>query len=146
MDSPEVTTSEAEVSWAEGYVFLGSDSDGHTIVFDSSPEKGAQKGIGPMKALLTCVGACSGMDIVAILGKRKQSLTSLKVELVGERPAFGTPKPFTSISLKYTVKGKDLDRKYVEEAVTGSIEKYCSVAATVSGKAKIRYTYDVLEG
>jgi putative redox protein len=136
----------AEVNWVEGYVFLGNDEAGHSIVFDSTAGKGVGKGISPMKSLLACVGACSGMDVVAILGKRKQSLTSVKVEVLGEREAFGNPKPFTAISLKYTVTGKGLERKYVEEAVTGSMEKYCSVAATVSGNAKIRYSYDVLEG
>jgi putative redox protein len=136
---------EAEVNWADGYVFLGSDQVGHTIVFDSS-SKGVEKGMSPMRALLACVGACSGMDVVAILGKRKQDLTSLKVEVSGEREEFGNPKPFNAIRLKYTLTGKALRRKYVEEAVTGSIEKYCSVAATVNGRAQIQYSYDILEG
>lgn len=135
---------EAEVGWVKDYVFLGSDPDGHSVVFDSSSE-GAGKGISPMRALLTCLGACSGMDIVAILGKRKQNLTSLKIELSGERPAFGNPKPFTSVTLKYVITGKGLERPYVEEAVKGSVEKYCSVAATISGTSKIRYSYDIVE-
>jgi putative redox protein len=142
----EVTSTVAEVNWAKDYVFLGNDEAGHTIVFDSTAEKGVEKGISPMKALLACVGACSGMDVVAILGKRKQKLTSLKVGISGEREAFGNPRPFTAISLKYTVTGKRLERKYVEEAVTGSMEKYCNVAATVNGRAKIKYSYEILEG
>ena len=146
MSKHEVTYMDAEVNWAKDYVFLGNDEAGHTIVFDSTAEKGPEKGISPMRALLACVGACSGMDIVAILGKRKQNLTSLKVGVRGEREAFGNPRPFSGISLKYTMTGKGLKKKYVEEAVTGSMEKYCSVAATVNGRARIQYSYEILEG
>jgi len=146
LSRPEVSHLEAEVNWAKDNVFLGNDDAGHTIVFDSAGGKRLERGISPMKALLACMGSCSGMDVVAILKKRKQSLTSLKVGVRGERNAYGTPRPFTAISLKYTVIGKGLERKYVEEAVVGSVEKYCSVAATVSGKARIDYSYEIAEG
>lgn len=146
MSSDEKTTMKAEVEWVKGYLFLGNDKKGHITVFDSPQGGEAGEGTSPMEALLISVGACSGMDVVAILGKRNQNLTSLRVELVGERNAFGLPKPFTGISLRYIVKGKNLDRGVVEEAVKGSMEKYCSVAATVRGVAKIDYALDVIEG
>jgi putative redox protein len=132
------------VRWVDGYTFLGSDASGHTVVFDSSGE-GVSGGMSPMQALLASVGACSGMDVVAVLGKRKQRLTSLQVRVGGTRPEHGLPKPYTSISLRYVLKGRGLRRDYVEEAVAGSMEKYCSVAATVNARAKIEYSYEVLE-
>lgn len=135
---------EVVVRWVEGYTFLGSDASGHTVVFDSSGE-GVARGISPMQALLASLGACSGMDIVAVLGKRKQRLTSLQVRVGGTRPEHGLPKPFTSVSLRYVLKGRGLRREYVEEAVVGSMEKYCSVAATVGARAKIEYDYEILE-
>ena len=67
----------AEVSWAGESVFLGSDMSGLTVVYDSA--EGTQKGIGPLRALLTSLGACTGMDITAILKKRKQRLRSLHI-------------------------------------------------------------------
>ena len=146
MSKGQVSHLEAEVNWAKDYLFIGNDDAGHTIVFDAAGRESLERGIGPMKALLACVGACSGMDVVAILGKRKQKLTSLKVAVRGERNAFGTPKPFTAVTLKYTLVGNKLERKYVEEAVVSSVEKYCSVAATISGKARIDYSYEISEG
>ena len=79
----------AEVTWSEGNVFLGSDTSGHTVVYDAA--EGTQKGISPMRALLTSLGACTGMDIVAILGKRRQKLRSLKILVSGKRPEHGLP-------------------------------------------------------
>ena len=129
------------MNWAAGNVFLGSDASGHTVVYDSGD--GVQRGIGPMRALLTSLGACTGMDIVAILNKRKQRLRSLKIRLSGERPEHGLPKPWTSIHVKYVLSGEALETKYVEEAIKDSTEKFCSVGATLQPTAKITYSYEI---
>jgi putative redox protein len=132
----------AEVSWSGENVFLGSDTSGHTVVYDSND--GLMKGIGPMRAVLTSLGACTGMDIVAILKKRKQKLTSLKVLLSGERPKYGLPKPWTSIHIKYVLSGEKLDKRFVEEAIKDSTEKFCSVGASLSPTAKITHSYEIV--
>jgi putative redox protein len=132
----------AEVVWAEGNIFLGSDTSGHTIVYDSTDE--VSRGIGPMRALLTSLGACTGMDMVSILRKRKQKLKSLKVLVSGERPEHGLPKPWTSIHIKYVLSGDSLETKFVEEAIKDSTEKFCSVGATLQPTATITHSYEIL--
>jgi putative redox protein len=132
----------AQVSWAGENLFLGTDTSGHTVVYDSADE--AQKGIGPMRALLTSLGACTGMDIVAILNKRKQKLRSLKVLLSGDRPDHGLPKPWTAIHIRYVLSGDSLQTKYVEEAIKESTEKFCSVGATLQPTAKISHSYEIV--
>lgn len=132
----------AQVDWSGGNVFLGSDASGHTVVYDD--KEGVQRGIGPMRALLTSLGACTGMDIVAILNKRRQKLTSLKIQLSGERPEHGLPKPWTSIHIRYVLSGVDLETKYVEEAIKDSTEKFCSVGATLQPTAKITHSYEIV--
>ena len=132
----------AEVTWTGENVFLGSDTSGHTVVYDEA--EGVQKGIGPMKSLLTSLGACTGMDIVAILKKRKQKLKSLKIKLSGERPEHGLPKPWTAIQIKYILSGDALEPRYVEEAIKDSTDKFCSVGATLSGIAKITHSYEIV--
>ena len=131
----------AEVSWAGDNAFIGTDLKGHSVVFDSDVP--ASKGISPMRALLTSLGACSGMDIVAILGKRKQVLTSLKVLLKGERPEHGYPKPWVSVHVEYVLSG-NLETKYVEEAIDESIAKFCSVAATLRPGVTLTHSYSFL--
>ena len=132
----------AEVTWSEGNVFLGSDTSGHTVVYDSS--EGTQRGISPMRALLTSLGACTGMDIVAILRKRRQKLKSLKILLSGERREHGLPKPWTAIHVKYVLSGDSLETRFVEEAIRDSTEKFCSVGATLQPTAKITHSYEIV--
>jgi putative redox protein len=132
----------AEVSWSGENMFLGSDTSGHTVVYDSSER--IQKGISPMRALLTSLGACTGMDVVAILNKRRQKLKSLKILLSGGRPEHGLPKPWTSIHVKYVLSGDALETRFVEEAIKDSTEKFCSVGATLKPTAKITYSYEII--
>lgn len=132
----------AEVTWAGEMVFLGDDFSGHSVVYDSA--EGTPKGIGPMRSLLTSLGACTGMDIVTILKKRKQNLKSLKVLVSGERPGLGYPKPWTAIHVKYVLSGESLETKYVEEAIEDSTEKFCAVGATLQPTAKITHSYEVV--
>ncbi|HYC26491.1 MAG TPA: OsmC family protein [Nitrososphaerales archaeon] len=131
----------AEVSWTKDNVFMGTDTAGHTVVYDSSD--GVAKGIGPMRALLTSLGACSGMDVLAILNKRKQRLRSMRIQLTGDRPKHGLPKPWTSIHIKFILSGEGLEEKYVDEAVRDGAGKFCSVGATLSPGVKITHSYVV---
>lgn len=137
------STSKVEVRWVEGDVFVGSDEAGHSVVFDSGLAKGSPKGIGPMNNLLASLGACSGMDVAAILMKRKQGLRSLAVEVEGQRPKYGLPKPFTEVHLLYRVGGTKLEEKFVKEAVEDSVKKFCSVIATINKDVKVGYSYEI---
>jgi len=132
----------AEVDWSGGDMFVGSDTTGHSVVYDSTD--GVARGISPMRALLTSLGACTGMDIVAILGKRRQKLKSLKILISGARPEHGLPKPWTSIHIKYVLSGESLEKKYVEEAIRDSTERFCSVGATLQPTAKITHSYEIV--
>ena len=132
----------AEVAWTGNNVFLGSDTTGHAVVYDAA--HGVSKGISPMRALLTSLGACTGMDVVSILKKRKQHLKSLKVLISGERPEHGLPKPWTSIHIKYVLSGDSLEKKFVEEAIRDSTEKFCSVGATLKPTANITHSYEIV--
>ncbi len=135
----------AEVVWAGEQVFLGSDDKGHSVIYDNRPD-GKNRGIGPMRALLATLGACSGMDVVALLNKRRQKLTSLKIQLNGDRPQHGYPRPYKSIQLKYLISGIDLKKEIVDKVVNESMERFCSVAATLRPGVKIEYSYEILSG
>jgi putative redox protein len=48
--------------------------------------------------------------------------------------------------LHYKLTGKGIKAKDVEQTIKLSEEKYCSVAATVKGKAEITTDYEIIEG
>jgi putative redox protein len=65
-------------------------------------------------------------------------LSELKIEVTGVRPDEGTPKPFKEISMHFRLKGH-LDRNKAERAVQLSVEKYCSVGASLNPDITIHY-------
>ena len=56
------------------------------------------------------------------------------------------PKVFTKIHLHFTVTGKGLDPKWVEQAVKLSAEKYCSAGIVLGKTAEITHGFEVVEG
>lgn len=131
----------AQVKWVESRQFVGIDSTNHSVVM-SSPDDGI--GMRPSDLLLVSLGGCTAYDVVSILEKKRQKLTGLEVTITGEQGE-ESPWPYRKIHLRYTLRGKGLKKKAVQDAIKLSEEKYCSVAATVRGVAEIDYEYTILE-
>jgi putative redox protein len=93
--------------------------------------------------LLVALAACSSVDVVEILEKKRKKLTLLEVTATGEQDP-DPPWTYRKIHVKYRLGGKDLTVKAVEQAIRLSEEKYCSVAATVREVAKISTEYDIV--
>ncbi len=113
--------------------FEGRDATGHTVQMDSSPESGGHDfGIRPMQMLLMGLGGCSGIDIVSILKKQKQAVEDFRIHIDGERQAGKDPTLWKYIKIIFELKG-EIEPEKARRACELSIEKYCSVAATLAG-------------
>ena len=121
------------VDWRGGMVFEATPPSGKVIVMDSNPEHGGGgKGPTPVETLLASAAACSGMDVVSILEKKRQKVTGYRIEIDGVRvPQGDWPRPFLSITIRHIVSGDGLDPAAVQKAVELSHAKYCSVVATL---------------
>jgi putative redox protein len=137
--------SQAKVTYVEGLQFVGEASSGHAIVMDGDPEVGGHNtGLRPMELLLVSVGGCSGMDIISILKKKKQEITGLEINVKGQK-AETHPKKFTDIDIEFIVKGRNIAEDAVKRAVELSMDKYCSVKATLEGTARISFSYRIIQ-
>src|SRR5208282_2672407 len=130
---------EARATWLEKQRFDGIASSGHSIVVDGNSAAGNS----PMELVLIGLCGCTGYDVVSILQKKREPLTSLEVRAEGER-APGPPSVYTRIKLIYRVSG-NVSRKAVEDAVRLSKEKYCSVSAMLEKTAKITAEIEFLD-
>jgi putative redox protein len=130
----------ATVKWVGGEEFLAAMPSGHAIVFDADRQHNIAPG--PMEMLLAALGACTSVDVVVILGKKRQKIESLEVAVSGER-ASEPPAVWTKIEMVFRLTGK-LDDQAVRDAIDLSQSKYCSVAAMLGKTAKITYRYELL--
>jgi putative redox protein len=112
----------------DGLVFRGEDAAGRSLLLDSGAGAIAPS---PVDALLLALGACSGMDVIGILRKKRQRVTRYVIELVGQRRD-EHPRALTAIEVVHRVTGHGLSREAIEDAIRLSDTKYCSVHATLA--------------
>lgn len=130
----------ATVRWVHGQQFVGTDSTKHSVVLSTADEGTGMK---PSELLLVALAACTSVDVVDILSKKRTPLTNLEIQASGEQDA-NPPWPFRKVHLKYILGGKGLTAKNVAQAIQLSEEKYCSVAATIRGVAELTTEYEIL--
>jgi putative redox protein len=128
-----------------GMRFIGRGEDGHDTAMDAHPKNGgADSAARPISVLLSSLGGCSGMDVISILRKMQAEPEGLHIEIDGER-ADELPRPFTKIHLTYVVTG-DVPEEKLKRAIDLSLERYCPVAASLAGVAKITSDYRIEPG
>ena len=133
------------VNWVDGMLMVGKSHSGHSITMDGPTEIGGDNlGVRPMEMLLLGVAGCTMIDVVTTLKKMRQDLSHCETKISAER-AQEHPKVFTDIHIHFIVKGKDLDSKKVDKAITLSAEKYCSASIMLGKTAKITHDFEVTE-
>jgi putative redox protein len=95
-----------------------------------------------METLLMALGACTAVDVVSILEKKRQKLEALEVICSGER-APDPPKVWTKLEIVFRLRGR-LDDAAVKRAIELSEGKYCSVSAMLQKTATLTWRYEIL--
>lgn len=123
--------------------FEAKDAYGHTVQMDTSPDSGGHNfGVRPMQMLLMGLAGCSAIDVISILKKQRQEVRDYKMVVRGEREAGVTPSVWKDIHIEFHIYG-DVDLDKAQRAVELSMDKYCSVSATLK-LAGAKLSWDVL--
>ena len=112
----------------------GNGADGPMILVDGDTKVATS----PVELLLLAAATCTASDIVIILEKQRVKLESLGIEVEGTRRE-EQPRRFTAIAFHVKVRGEGADELKVRRAVGLSIEKYCSVVASLAPDIPITY-------
>jgi putative redox protein len=124
----------------DDFGFEASDQNGHTVKMDTSPESGGKNyGVRPMQMLLMGLGGCSAIDVISILKKQRQDVKDYKMIINGDREAGVEPSLWKDVDIEFHLYG-DIDEDKAKRAVELSLNKYCSVSATLQkGGADIKW-------
>ncbi|HEX3469594.1 MAG TPA: OsmC family protein [Silvibacterium sp.] len=128
----------ASAEWKQGMLFEGRSESGHAITFDASAAHAA--GPTPMEAVLAALCACTSVDVVSILEKKREPIAGLTVSGTAEQ-APAPPRVFTRIHLVYRIAG-NVTKKAAEDAVALSKNKYCSVSKMLEKAVEIDYSIE----
>lgn len=99
--------------------------------------------VNPVDLVLGALGACSAMDVIAILRKKRQDVRGYEVEVIGERRD-EHPRIYTRIEIVHRVRGRDVSEAALAEAIRLSDTKYCSVHAMLEGMAVIVSRFEIV--
>jgi putative redox protein len=125
--------------WKDGMLFEARAESGHAITLDAGPAHA--DGPTPMEAVLMALCACTSVDVVSILQKKREPIAGLTVSAVAEQ-APEAPRVFTRIKLVYRV-GGPVSQKAAEDAVALSKNKYCSVSKMLEKAAEIDFVIEL---
>lgn len=130
-------TTQAVARWRTQLVFDGGGPGRPPVPIDGD----SRAGTSPVEFLLVAAATCTGADVVGILEKMRVRLEGLDIDVVGTRRD-EHPRRLTALHYVFTVRGEGADETKVRRAVDLSIEKYCSVHASLA--PDIRVDYDVV--
>src|SRR5512140_3934126 len=111
--------------------FVARTGGGHHLLID---DKDGASGPKPIELVAAGLAGCTAFDVINILRKKRQRITSYEVQVEAEQAA-EPPAVFTRVRIRHLVTGVRVDEQAVADAIRLSEEKYCSVGAMVRRSA-----------
>jgi putative redox protein len=130
----------AELRHAGGMRFETSTGTGRTIVFGDDKPANEQS---PVEMVTAAIAACSAMDVVSILEKKRQVVGEYRVHVTAsQRDEY--PQVLTEIVIVHEVSGPGVTEAGVRRSIELSATKYCPVSAMLSaGETTVHHRYVV---
>lgn len=110
------------VEWTGAHRFRAGRPGGPTLEIDGDSADAPS----PVETMLAALGACSAVDVVDILTKRRTPPERLTVAITGHRVET-TPRRLTRVTMDFQVDGASIERVHAARAVELAVNKYCSV-------------------
>jgi putative redox protein len=130
----------ATATWSGHKVKFDVESEsGHSVSVDDAPVFGDDEAMRPTEMLMAALGSCTGINVVLLMKKFKQPLTSLTVEVEGEQEK-EWPRAFKKIEITFVLgwDGK-YDKEKVDQAIDLACNRYCPIHATLTAGTKIEH-------
>jgi putative redox protein len=111
--------------------FLARVGSGHDVPFD---DRDTDTAAGPTESLVAALAACTGMDVISIARKQRQTIESYVVHArADQRTEY--PQVFTRIDLVHELVGPDVTEDAIRRCIELSATKYCPISAMLSSGA-----------
>lgn len=123
---------DAKVTWQSRMTFQATADSGFSTTLGTDPAVGGDNdGFRPMEFFAMGLAGCTAMDVISILSKKRQPVSSFEVKVHAER-ASEHPKVFTSAVIEYHVTGQHIDEAAVLRAIELSAQRYCPAQAMLA--------------
>jgi putative redox protein len=121
--------------------FTATTGSGFPVHFDSGADQTAP---GPTEVLLAALAACSAMDVVSILAKKRQRFNRYEIHVRGDQRD-GYPQVFSRIDVVHELEGPAVEVAALRRSIELSATKYCPVNAMLSaGATEVHHGYHLI--
>ena len=136
---------DAKVTWKGRLSFEGSADSGFKVPLGTVKAVGGDEdGFKPMELIALGLAGCTAMDVISILGKKRQEVSGFEVQVHAER-ASEHPKMFTSAVIEYFVSGRNIDETALLRSMELSATRYCPAQAMLGQCIPIELRYHIYE-
>jgi putative redox protein len=119
---------EIELKLDRNMRIIGADSRGHETVFDSHTFPGDEDSApSPMEILLQAMAACSFMDVISIIRKKRKIVNDLKIYATAKREDTH-PKVISKVHLIFELFSSDAEIYDLNKAIELSQTTYCGAS------------------
>ena len=126
------TTTTVHATWRGERRYEIGRPGGPSVAIDAA----GQSGLGPVDTMLGALAACSAIDVVAYLEKRRTPATRLDVRVDAERRPIA-PRRVLQATLEFSIDGEGIDAAHAERAIALSFQTYCSISHTLAPDVRL---------
>lgn len=135
--SPEVgelrpTSTTVHAAWRGERRYEIGRPHGPWVTIDAS----GQDGLGPVDTMLGALAACSAIDVVAYLQKRRTPPSRLDVRVDAARRPIA-PRRVLEATLEFAIDGDGIDVAHAERAIALSFQTYCSISHSLAPDVRL---------
>jgi putative redox protein len=130
----------ATLEFEGGNRFAATTGTKRAIVYGDEVPKGE---LSPVETLVVSLAACSGMDVISIALKKRQELTTYRIQVRAiQRDEY--PQVLTRVDLTHEVEGPGVQEAAIRRCIELSALKYCPVNAMISaGATEVHHRFKV---
>lgn len=132
LGEPRPTSTTVHATWRGDRRYEIGRPGGPAVTIDAAGEEG----LGPVDTLLGALAACSAIDVVEYLAKRRTPATRLDVRVDAERRQTA-PRRVLQARLEFAIDGEGIDVAHAERAITLSFQTYCSISHTLAPDVRL---------
>lgn len=130
---------DAVVTWKQGIQFIGKGRSDLDLPLGGGPQD-----FSPLELLAMGLAGCTGMDVISILEKKRQVVSSFEIKVHADRSE-EEPKPFSRARLEYIVSGQSIQEAAVVRSIELSVGRYCPAYAMFARIIPIDLEYSIYE-
>jgi putative redox protein len=137
--APTTKPSRIHVQWVDAHRFEAGRPGGPTARIDGEGETGQS----PPETLLSALATCVSYDVIDILAKQRTPISSLEIDVVGER-VDTIPRRYKYVTLNFRIGGRGIEKDQALRAIELSATKYCSVRESLRADIQVAWTVEIL--